>query len=316
MPTPRPLMMCCALLVAAVSIFVGTRSAHAWHDEGHYYIAVAATKNLPEDVPAFFREGSATVGHGALDPDVFKNRALAQINHCEAPEHFFDIEMLEGREIPPLRYDFLKLCQQMRLDPTKVGTLPYSITEWEQRLTIAFAEHRSHPDNPHIQAKCLVYAGLLSHYSGDLHMPLHTSIHWDGRAEEGVPYQRTGIHNKIDALPTKIPYNGLFEKPLPTSLAVRDVFAFTLDELSKSNALVDRAYELEPKYPDWADLELNDDEVRAFTVERTRAAAAFTSDLFLTAWRDSAEVSGPVWLDRTIFDETFDPSVVPEQPNR
>ena len=313
---PRPLTIGCALLVAAAVILIDTQRACAWHDEGHYYIAVAATKNLPEDVPAFFREGSATIGHGSLDPDVFKNRALPQINHCETPEHFLDIEMLEGRELPPLRYDFLKLCQQMRLDPTKVGTMPYSISEWTQRLTIAFAEHRTHPENPHIKAKCLVYAGLLSHYSADLHMPLHTSIHWDGRAEQGVPYQRTGIHNKIDALPTKIPYNEVFDQPLPTALAARDVFAFTLDELMKSNALVDRAYELEPKYPQWDDLELNDDEVRAFTMERTRAAAAFTSDLFLTAWRHSAEVRTPAWLDRAIFDETFDPGVVPQQPNR
>jgi len=313
---PRHLTMCSALLVATAASFFNIPNASAWHDEGHYYAAVAATKNLPEDVPAFFREGFAAVGHGALDPDVFKNRELAQINHCESPEHFMDIEMLEGRELPPLRYDFLKLCYQIKIDPTKAGTLPYAITEWTQRLTIAFAEYRAHPDNPYIQAKCRVYAGILSHYSADLHMPLHTSIHWDGRVQEGVPYQRTGIHNKIDALPTKIPYDVIFEQPLPTALAARGVFEFTVDELKKSNARVDRAYELEPKYPQWDDLILNDEEVIAFTLERTRAAAAFTSDLFLTAWRDSGAVRLPGWLDRTIFDETFDPSVVPQQPGR
>jgi hypothetical protein len=313
---PRATMICSAFLLIATVIFSVAPIALGWHDEGHYYTAVAATRNLPEDVPAFFREGSAAIGHGSLDPDVFKNRALAQLNHCEAPEHFLDIEMLEGRELPLLRYEFLKLCQQMKLDPRKVGTLPYSITEWTQRLTMAFAEYRANPDNPHIKAKCLVYAGILSHYAGDLMMPLHTSIHWDGRAEPGVPYQRTGIHNKIDALPTKVPYNELFDPPLPTALAAQDVFAFTLEELMKSNALVDRAYELEPRFPQWDDMELNDKQVRAFTIERTRAAASFTSDLFLSAWRNSAEVNSPNWLDRAAFDETFDPSVVPEQPGR
>ena len=305
-----------AFLTAGMVSLAVTPGTNAWHDEGHYYIAAAAVKNLPADVPEFFLNGYKTIAHGSLDPDVFKHPALEQLNHCEAPEHYLDIEMLKGEELPPLRHDFVKLCQELEVDPTKAGMLPYAIAEWHQRLTIAFAEYRANPDNEHIKAKCLVYAGILSHYTGDLHMPLHTSIHWDGRHEEGVPYERTGIHNKIDALPTKIPYNQIFSEPLPTALVAQDPFGFTVDELKKSNALVDRAYELEGRYPDWDDLELNDDEVRAFTLDRTRAAAAYTSDMFLTAWRNSANVNPPFWLDRSVFDETLNPDEVPPQPGQ
>ena len=146
-------------------------------------------------------------------------------------------------------------------------------------------------------------------------MPLHTTIHWDGRYEEGVPYVRTGIHTKVDALPTKIPYNELFAEPLPTPLASRDVFTFTLDEFAKSHALVDRVYELEPDYPEWNDMRLADEEVRALTIERMRASAGFIADLYLSAWRNSANVDLPSWLDRSAFDEHFDPDRVPPQPN-
>lgn len=305
-----------AIVPACVMMLLATApAAHAWHDEGHYYAAVAAVKAMPEDVPAFFREGAATVGHGSLDPDVFKHRELPQLNHSEFPEHFLDIEMLDGQDLPPLRYDFLKLCHDLDLDPSNVGTLPYAITEWTQKLTMAFAEHRANPDNQHIYAKCLVYAGILSHYAADLHMPLHTSIHWDGRAEEGMPYVRTGIHLKVDALPTKIPYNELFAEPLPTPLTSRDIFTFTMDEFAKSHALVDRVYELEDSLPEMPDMVLRDDEVRDFTVERTRAAAAFTADLFLSAWRNSADIETPNWLDRSIFDDDFNPAEVPPQPD-
>jgi len=314
MPRTRRITRALPLFIAAV--ITATQTASAWHDEGHYYAAVAAVKTMPEDVPAFFREGFSAVGHNALDPDVFKNRGLPQLNHSESPEHFLDVEMLEGRELPPLRYDYLKMCYQMGVDPTRAGTLPYSISEWTQRLTMAFAEHRTNPDNPYIRAKCLVYAGILAHYAADLHMPLHTSIHWDGRAVEGQPYVRTGIHNKVDALPTKVPYNELFAEPLPTALASPDVFAFTLDELAKSHALVDRVYELEPKLPPWDDLSPLTGEVRAFTIERERAAASFVADLFLSAWRNSADIQNPGWLDRKVFDENFDPAVVPKQPGR
>ncbi len=310
--TGKPLILSACLFITALLSCV--QAAPAWHDEGHYYTAVAAAKSMPEDVPAFFREGAPAVGHGALDPDVFKDRNLPQLNHCEFPEHFIDVELLQARDLPPLRYDYLKLCRELEVDPTKAGTLPYAVTEWTQKLTMAFAEHRAYPDNAYIRAKCLVYAGLLAHYAADLHMPLHTSMHWDGRAEEGVPYTRTGIHNKVDALPTKIPYNELFAQPLPTPLVSRDIFTFTLDELAKSHALVDRVYELEDGYPQSSDLDLKDESVRDFTIERTRAAAAFTADLFLSAWRNSADITSPPWLDRRIFDNSFDPAVVPTQP--
>lgn len=305
-----------SVCASVATLLACAQVSKAWHDEGHYYTAVAAAKSMPEDVPAFFREGAPAVGHNALDPDVFKDRNLPQLNHCEFPEHFIDIELLQGHDLPLLRYDYIRLCQELGVDPSKAGTLPYAITEWTQKLTMAFAEHRAYPDNPYIRAKCLVYAGTLAHYAADLHMPLHTSVHWDGRAEEGVPYTRTGIHNKVDALPTKIPYNELFAEPLPTPLASSDIFTFTLDELAKSHALVDRVYEMEPKYPEWSDLNLADEQVRAFTIERTRAAAAFTADLFLSAWRNSADISPPSWLDRRIFDNDFDPAVVPTQPDR
>ena len=305
-----------SVCASIATLFACVQPSQAWHDEGHYYTAVAAAKSMPEDVPAFFRDGAPAVGHGALDPDVFKDRDLPQLNHCEFPEHFIDVELLQGHDLPLLRYDYLRLCQELDVDPTKAGTLPYAITEWTQKLTMAFAEHRANPNNPYVRAKCLVYAGILAHYAADLHMPLHTSVHWDGRAEEGVPYVRTGIHNKVDALPTKIPYNELFAEPLPTPLVSRDIFTFTLDELAKSHALVDRVYELENSYPEWSDLNLTNESVRAFTTERTRAAAAFTADLFLSAWRNSADIRMPPWLDRRVFDNDFDPAVVPAQPDR
>lgn len=313
MPHRTLILSVCA---SVTTLFACVQASHAWHDEGHYYTAIAAAKSMPEDVPAFFREGAPAVGHGALDPDVFKDRNLSQLNHCEFPEHFIDVELLQGRELPPLRYDYIKLCQELDVDPSKAGTLPYAITEWTQKLTMAFAEHRANPDNPYVRAKCLVYAGILAHYAADLHMPLHTSVHWDGRAEEGVPYVRTGIHNKVDALPTKIPYNELFAEPLPTPLVSRDIFTFTLDELTKSHARVDRVYELESSYPEWSDLNLKNDSVREFTTERTRAAAAFVADLFLSAWRNSADITMPPWLDRRIFDNDFDPATVPTQPGQ
>lgn len=303
----------CAFLIA---LFVCTLTAFGWHDEGHYYSALAAVRVLPDDMPSFFREGAGTIGHCSIDPDAFKIRELPQLDHGEYPEHFIDIDLLQGRELPLLRHDYLKMCYDMEVDPMQAGLLPYAISEWTQKLTTAFAEYRRNPDNVHIRAKCLVYAGILAHYAADLQMPLHTTIDWDGRYEPGKPYVRTGIHNRVDALPTKIPYNVLFAEPLPTPIASHDIFSFVLDELTKSRALVDRVYEMEEYYPAWDDLNLANDEVRAFAIERMRAAASFTADLYLSAWRNSANIQLPFWLDRKVFDGNFDPNIIPPQPKR
>ncbi len=296
--------------------------AAAWHDEGHTYIARAAVEALPDDVPAFFREAPAAVAHGSLDADVIRSRDLPQLRAANYPEHFFDLEYLRGRAWPATRFDYYRLCRELGVEPDKAGTLPYAIAELTQRLTMAFAEHRKHPDNEHIRRKCLVIAGELSHYTGDLHMPLHTTIHFNGRVTldadgqpvADAPKQHEGIHAKVDALPTKLPYNVIFAEPLPAPKAHDELMPFIKAELLKSHALVDRTYELADVLPATADLKLEDEAARAFTIDRTRAAAHFTASIFLTAWRQSETIKLPAWLDRTIFDDTFDPDRVPPQP--
>ena len=88
-------------------------AVHAWHDEGHYYSAMAAVEALPDDVPAFFRDGAAVVAHGSIDPDVAKHRAAPQLRETEEPEHYLDLELLQGRPLPQTRNEYRALCAEM-----------------------------------------------------------------------------------------------------------------------------------------------------------------------------------------------------------
>ena len=90
---------------------------------------------------------------------------------------------------------FCKSCVSNRL-----GLLPYAIAETTYMLSLALAEHHRWPDNQAIQSKCLVYAGLLSHYAEDACMPLHATVHWDGRVLPNGQSPRTGIHSRVDGL--------------------------------------------------------------------------------------------------------------------
>jgi hypothetical protein len=229
---------------------------------------------------------------------LFKNRATGNLNDAEYGEHYIDWELLKGLPLPPTRNEFLQLCAREKLEPKKVGLLPYAIAEWTERLAVAFAEHRKWPENPHVRTRCLVYAGNLSHYTADLCMPLHTTIDFDGRARPDGSSPRSGIHAKVDSLVEKLalkPADLANDQSVAPAEALLPVI---VKEIHRSRAMIDRTYELEAKLPpergDWTPTP----EVRAFARERARAATRFTASMYLTAWRKSAGITLPPWLER------------------
>ncbi len=285
-------------LAACLLVAVCSPAAFAWHDDGHARVARAAVGLLPDSVPAFFRDGGDTVAHLSIDPDVFKHPATPQLDHTEAPEHYIDLELLDGAALPATRYEFLQWCVDNNVDPRRVGLAPYAITEWTQKLTLAFAEYRKWPGDPAIQAKCRVYAGILCHYSADLCMPLHTTVHYDGRVGPDGRSSGSGIHGKVDALIAKLDFENRFAEVAATIEPFGDLFDAVLAELASSHALVDRVYELEPRLPQIADPQVTDEQVIAFGTDRAAASARFTARLFITAWEQSAGIELPPWLER------------------
>ena len=287
------------LAAGAVAILAAGGGAWAWHGQGHDLAARSAVRAARSELPAFFVAGAGTVAHCALDPDLFTRPIGPEpLNSTEGPEHFFDVEMLRGAKPPASRYEYLALCCKMGLKPNRVGLLPYAVTEWTQRLTVAFAEHRARPADEHIRAKCLVYAGILSHYAADLTQPLHVTIHWDGRARADGSSPRSGIHAKIDALPDRLSGDreALVGDLEPAALS--DLLAGVLAEIGRSHALVERVYQLADAIPAGSGPLPADSAVAQFTADRMRAAGRFTASLYLTAWKDSAAIKLPAWYKR------------------
>jgi hypothetical protein len=284
-----------AISVGLFTLLFLSAPASAWWGDGHALLSRAAVLAQPQEVPAFFREAGDHVAHISYDPDIAKNRAAPHLYDAEFPEHFVDLELLGGAEIPAKRHDFIALCDSLGVDPDKVGYAAHAIAEYTERLTVAFAEHRAWPENEMIRWKILVYAGFLAHYAEDLAQPLHATIHYDGRVVAGdgdKPHR--GIHEKVDSLVERLDMD-------PADLARRvsvapidgDLFAAVRNQVYESNGRVDRVYELVDG--------LGDDistEARAFADERARRAVTFTANLFLTAWVESEQVRLPGWLER------------------
>jgi len=287
-----------AIGLALALVLLAAPPGRAWFPKGHSILAEAAVKALPTEVPAFFRAGGGLVGHLAQDPDVAKARETPNLNNQEFPEHFIDYELLGGRPLPPTRYGFLKLCIEAKVEPNDAGLVPYAVTEWTERLAVAFAEHRRWPENPHIRTKALVYAGMLSHYATDMCMPLHTTIHYDGRAGADGKSPRTGIHMAVDSLIERL---GLKPDELAKGQKVEAfdlLFPAVVKEMEESRTHIDEVYRLEPQLPPGRGAWTPSAEVTAFTKERGRESTRFLACLYLTAWKKSASIKLPSWLER------------------
>jgi hypothetical protein len=318
-------------VVLASAVTALASPARAWFTVGHAKVARAAVRALPPEVPRFFRDGAFTVGEAAVDPDLFKDRNLVALRAAEDPQHYLDWELIEGMQLPADRWLFTAQVLQRNVDPKNVGVLPYSLLEAVQRLTITFAEHRRYPEDVAIQQKALVYAGWLAHYGGDLEQPLHTTIHHDGRALPDKTSPKTGIHQLVDGLLERVPFDeAAVTRDLPIQV-YPDAWAAIQSELAKSHALVDRVYDLEPELRKaWppppppttmpaaatpgapsppADLKPAPaaaatpappipSSVRTFTEERFRVTAGFLASLYRTAWEQSAAIQLPSWLER------------------
>jgi len=287
----------CALMLMVLALTPCV--TEAWHSPGHRKATAAAVAAVAGKLPDFFVSGAKTVAHCSVDPDTFRRPIAPQaLSKGESPEHYFDIELLAGSDVPADRYAFIALCAKRGLQPARVGLLPYAIVEWTGRLTVALAEHRKWPANPQIRTKCLIYAGILSHYAQDLCQPLHCTVHYDGRADKSGESPRTGIHLKVDALLGKcrIKQDEII-KDLPARPFER-LFEAVVSEIRRSNAIVDEVYELEGELPALDEPIRPGSRVDRFTRERLRAAAAFSAGLYLTAWQDSRAIKLPDWHKR------------------
>jgi hypothetical protein len=293
--------------IYAALVVTATTPVFAWWPKGHSLLSHAALLSLKanDNVPDFFRAGWQSIAHATQDPDVWKNRDLPHLTDRESSDHYMDWEALGGRALPEKRSEFVAMCLKNNLDPEEIGTLPYAIMECTERLTVAFAEHRKWPDNPHIKNKCLIYAGQLAHYAQDLQMPLHVTIHHDGRAKADGKSPRSGIHTRLDSVIEKLAaQQRLSAVALAQNQEIQPIQGALLPaiikEMDASRSRVDRAYELENALPprDETLAWTPSAEIIEFAHERGRAATRLTATLFLTAWRRSATVKLPVWLER------------------
>lgn len=285
-----------AAAAALAALLACAAPASAWTKKSHGLIAAAATAKLPEEMPKFFRDAIKELHDLASEPDNWKLIRGSNLSATEGPEHFIDMEYLGGKAFPKTRQDATRFYYSLPADPDdppdarpeRVGYLPWALQEYHTRLALAFREYRKDPENAAARMKCVMYAGLLCHYTGDAAMPLHTTRWYDGLKPDvkggRPPYK--GIHLKIDKFPED---RGFGLKELSDGVKPReipDVWAHITEFIKESHTHVDRCYGLERD----GKIDNPDDATREFISSRTKAATQLTVDLWYSAWLESEKL--------------------------
>ncbi|MBP1627733.1 MAG: hypothetical protein H6Q00_2208 [Holophagaceae bacterium] len=180
------------LLALSVLLVSGVPGA-AWGEKGHRIIASSAVRGLSGSVGAWFSGQEGLVVEHASDPDHWKR------DRKEPPRHFINCDVYGGpASVPFTAEEAIGLVGARRFH--KAGQLPWTVQDQVRSLASAFRDRD--------RGRVLMEASYLSHYVGDLHVPLHTLSNYDGK-DTG----QRGVHSRWET--------GLVERYVePSSLRV------------------------------------------------------------------------------------------------
>ena len=177
---PRPQKYRAPLLVVAVSLCVSF--TYNWGFYAHREINELAIYTLPPKMFGFYKENLNFLREHAVDPDKRRYSVIG-----EAPRHYIDIDYYckgdpkcDPFELMPRKWnDAVEKYTEDTLQ--EYGILPWHINTMVYRLTDAFKTNNTQ--------QILRLSAELGHYVGDAHVPLHTTLNYNG----AMTNQR-GIH--------------------------------------------------------------------------------------------------------------------------
>ncbi|MBO9620661.1 MAG: hypothetical protein J7539_16680 [Niabella sp.] len=163
------------LIVVLTVLLLGTAS---WGFLIHRTVNQLAIYALPSKMRSFFFTNKDSLVYNAPRPDQRRN-----VDPTEGNKHFLDFEYYGADAVTALPHNWNEAVAKYSADTLKkYGTLPYVVLETQKKLTDAM--RRKDRDS------IVFYAADLGHYIGDAHVPLHTSMNYDGQ----LTGQR-GIHD-------------------------------------------------------------------------------------------------------------------------
>jgi len=290
-------------------MLLGQLEAFGWGNEGHRYINQIAAKRIPHEMPRFFRSAADRLTYLGPEPDRWREKVEPTLKNAQEPEHFFNMERLDGMgELPVRLYEFIQKLyekqatiadpkQRTEYQPENIGMQPYAAIAMYERLKVAFREYRNlkkeHKSTKAAELEAVYCAGILGHYVGDASQPLHTTIYyngWFGDNPNGFTTRKT-VHYEFESeFVAKNVKASDFEKLVVSPQPIAEPFADYMAYLHQSNGLVVQFYSLDK---DHAFENQGTATGKDFVVHRLAAASQKLVNLWYTAWLESAKEVPP-----------------------
>lgn len=158
----RSLVLFFALLVMFVS-------ASSWGYLMHRTTTQLSVYQLPAEMQPLFFQNLEDIVRNSIRPDQRRNT-----DKTEDVKHFIDLEGYGTDAVNKMPLTWSEAVARYSQDSLlKYGYVPYWVVEMKSRLTSAFRAGK--------RDSILFYATDLAHYIEDAHVPLHTTLNYDGQ---------------------------------------------------------------------------------------------------------------------------------------
>lgn len=141
----------------------------SWGFLVHRTTTQLAVYQLPKSLQPLFYQNRQALVKASVRPDQRRNA-----DPTEAPKHFIDLEMYGDSAAWKMPQTWNEAITKYSRDSLeKYGYVPYWIMAVQEKLTAAFRAGN--------EDSIIFYAADLAHYIGDVNVPLHTSVNYDGQ---------------------------------------------------------------------------------------------------------------------------------------
>lgn len=276
-------------LLAVLLALAAVPEARAWGFSAHRLVNRRAIDTLPAPLRTLFEKNADYVSEHSVDPDLWRAAGAAE----EEPNHFVDTDAFGGpAEIPRSEAEHVR---RHGADALAKGRAPWRIAEVYRELVAAFRD-----GDP---ARALERAAVLGHYVGDVHVPLHAVLNYDGQlsGQKGIHTRwESALFERFEAqlAPRLAPARAVGRRD-PVELA----FEALLESLNESDAVLasDRALAgtrdfadttVDDRYPDAYYSRMFERE-QGRMLERLQASAERIGALWLGAWDEAGRPGLP-----------------------
>ena len=300
------------LFLILLLILIGNEGLYAWGFYAHRRINRLAVFSLPVEMIGFFKENIQFITENAVNPD--RRRYAVE---GEAEKHYIDADVYGDSAIYTLPRYWDQAVEMYGKDTLHAyGIAPWNIYSVQLQLTEAFVRKDARA--------ILRLAADLGHYIGDINVPLHTTINYNG--------QFTGQHGIHAFWESRVPellsdqydfFVGRASYVENTQLAAWDAAILAhiaLDSVFRVERELTQIFKNDKKY---SFVERGNQSIKTYSAEFTRAyerqldgqverqmrrSIKMTADFWYTAWVNAGQPDlGELLRDPILENELQEP---------